>query len=66
MLLSDEPPEYYYVVTNLRAVVPQYKDSIPVVEGYEEVYSKVFRNMYNIQCTKLIQYKRIKKVSDSL
>lgn len=66
MLLNGEPPEHYYVVTNLRAFVPQYKDSIPVVEGYEEVYSKVFRNMYNIECTKLIQYKRIEKVKDSL
>ncbi len=66
MLLKNDPPEYYYVVTNLRAFVPEYKDSIPVVEGYEEIYSRVFRNMHNIECTKLIQYKRIEKTLDSL
>jgi uncharacterized membrane protein len=59
MLLNDTPPSQYFVVTNLRAFVPEYKDSIPVVEGYKEVDSKIFRNMNNIKSTKLIRYKKI-------
>jgi hypothetical protein len=59
MLLNGTPPDQYFVVTNLRSFVPEYKDSIPVVEGYKEVYSKIFRNMHNIECTKLIRYEKI-------
>ncbi|TDI72097.1 MAG: hypothetical protein E2O86_00700 [Bacteroidetes bacterium] len=59
MLLNGTPPGQYFVVTNLRSFVPEHKDSIPVVEGYKEVYSKIFRNMHNIECTKLIRYEKI-------
>ncbi|UAB81917.1 glycosyltransferase family 39 protein [Marixanthomonas sp. SCSIO 43207] len=61
MILSKTPPDQYFVVTHLRAFVPQYKDSIPVVEGYKEVESITFRNMYNIKSTKLIRYEKIDK-----
>jgi uncharacterized membrane protein len=66
LLSEDNYPDSYYVLVNLRAPAPKYKDSIPALEGYKEVYSKDFFNNNKIADSRLIKYERIEEVNDSL
>lgn len=59
----NRAPESYLVFLDLRPVPVQYKDTLPVVEGYEMTFSKVFKTKAGIDGTRLLQYS---KVTDSL
>ncbi len=66
LMKQDNYPDTYYVLTHLRAQVPEYKDSIPVLDGYEQVFSEDMHNKGNVADARIIKYEKIKKVKDSL
>ena len=66
LLSQDNYPDSYYVLVNLRAPAPKYKDSIPIIDGYEQVFLKDFFNKNKIADSRLIKYERKKEARDSL
>jgi hypothetical protein len=59
-LMNRETHHEYFVFLDLRPTPKTYTDSIPVMKGYEEIYTKTFANKYNIKTVKLIQYRKLK------
>lgn len=59
-LVNRDTPEQYFVFLDLRPTPKRYTDNIPVVEGYEEIYTRTFANKHNIKTVKLIQYRKLK------
>jgi uncharacterized membrane protein len=59
-LMTRDTPEEYFVFLDLRPTPKRYRDSIPVVEGYEKIYSRTFANKHNIKTVKLIRYQKLK------
>jgi len=62
-VINKHNPQEYFVFLDLRPTPRKYKDSIPRVNGYQEIDSKIFANKRNIKTARLIRYG---KVNDSL
>jgi uncharacterized membrane protein len=59
-VIHKHDPVEYFVFLDLRPVPRRYKDDIPVVDGYQEVDSKTFKNKRNIKTARLIRYRKVK------
>jgi len=59
-LIVRETPNEYFVFLDLRPTPKRYRDSIPVVEGYEKRFTRTFANKHNIKTVKLIRYQKLK------
>jgi uncharacterized membrane protein len=59
-LMTRDTPEEYFVFLDLRPTPKRYRDSIPVMEGYREIYSRTFANKHNIKTVQLIRYQKLK------
>lgn len=59
-LINRDTPEQYFVFLDLRPTPKRYVENIPVVEGYEEAYTRTFANKHNIKTVKLIRYRKLK------
>ncbi|GAB5400723.1 MAG: hypothetical protein Aureis2KO_23080 [Aureisphaera sp.] len=60
-LIEKDNPEEYYGLLNLRPLLNQFKDStIAPIKGYKEVESKIYKNSYGRECTKVIKYIKVK------
>jgi uncharacterized membrane protein len=59
-LMGRDTPEEYFVFLDLRPTPKRYRDSIPVVQGYEEISSRTFANKHNIKTVQLIRYRKLK------
>lgn len=57
-LVKRDNPQEYFMFRDLRFTPEQFKNGVPVIEGYEEVYSKIFSNKFNIKTVKLVQYRK--------
>lgn len=60
-LVARNGTDSYFVFLDLRLMRSEYKneDDIPIIDGFERVDSKVFKNKSGLHSTKLIHYKKI-------
>jgi len=56
--LAKDKPNEYFLMLDLRLTPKNFKNSIPVVDGYQELESKIYRNKNNIRTARLVRYKR--------
>ena len=59
-LVNRDTPDEYFVFLDLRPTPKRYRDSIPVMEGYAESFTRTFANKHNIKTVKLIRYRKLK------
>lgn len=58
-LINQDQPKEYFVLINLRPLLPKYKNGVPIIKGYKEVETTIYKNTYKKPCTKVIHYTRI-------
>lgn len=60
-LVASNDTDSYFVFLDLRLTRSEYKneEDIPIMDGFERVDSKIFKNNYGVHSTKLIYYKKI-------